>query len=375
MRNIREPGNWPINTARAVTWVIFLGAAATVVYLCLSILRPFATVICWSAVLAVICYPVHQLMVRKTGRVGLSAFMTSVLSVVAVVVPLLAIGGIAVSQFVALGHSLQTAFQNHDQQPNGVVAALGWIATRTGLDQAATGVWIQKHMSDVAERAGQSVFSVAAGLVEAVLSSVFVVVAMFLLLRDGQHLVQTIPDLLPFERQRSEALLCRIKDVVQASVYGVVVIAVLQGVLYGAMFWVLGVPSAALWGMVTVFVSVFPVVGAFAVWGLCAVYLTVTGHWPQAVLLALWAFIVNAIDHVLRPRLVAGRVGLSELAMFFALLGGLSVFGGLGVVLGPVAFATLAAIVDTLREPEAAARSAEAFDAIMHVPDNAGQSQ
>jgi predicted PurR-regulated permease PerM len=133
------------------------------------------------------------------------------------------------------------------------------------------------------------------------------------------------------------------------------VIAVLQGALCGAMFWVLGIPAAALWGAVTVFASVLPVVGAFAVWGPGVVYLALTGGVPRAILLAIWGtFVVSGIDNVLRPRLVAGRVGLSELAMFFALLGGLRVFGALGVVLGPVAFATAASIVETLRQRAAA---------------------
>ena len=80
-----------------------------------------------------------------------------------------------------------------------------------------------------------------------------------------------------------------------------------------------------------------------------------TGAWSHAIVLAIWgALVVSGIDNVLRPRLVAGRVGLSELSMFFALLGGLSVFGALGVVLGPVVFATAAAIVETLREPTTA---------------------
>ena len=75
MRSISESANRPANTQRALTWTIFLGAASAVVYVCLSILRPFASVIAWSAVLAIICYPVHDWLVRKTGRVALSAFI------------------------------------------------------------------------------------------------------------------------------------------------------------------------------------------------------------------------------------------------------------------------------------------------------------
>jgi predicted PurR-regulated permease PerM len=360
MASIPESAGRPANVQRALTWAIFLGTASVVVYVCLSILRPFASVIAWSAVLAIICDPVHQWLVRKTNRVALSAFITSVLTVLAFVIPLLAIGGLAVKECVALGHSFEDAFQTQAQPLQRAATALARITGRVGLDQATIAAWFQQHVSEWAGTAGHYAVSVAAGLLDTVVSSVFVIFAMFLLLRDGHALVGAIPDLLPFERERSETLLRRIKDVVLASVYGVVVIAIIQGALCGAMFWVLGIPAAALWGMMTVFASVLPIVGAFAVWGPGTLYLAMTGQWPQAILLAIWGtFVVSGIDNVLRPRLVAGRAGLSELAMFFALLGGFSVFGGLGVVLGPVAFATAAAIVETLCEPTPAAAPAD----------------
>jgi predicted PurR-regulated permease PerM len=278
-----------------------------------------------------------------------------VLTVLACVVPLLALGGIAVNERIALGRSLQRAFQAEGEPLTRAATGLARITRAVGLGEAAIPTWIEQHMSDLARSSGQYTITVAAGLFDAMVSSLLVVFAMFLLLRDGKGLVEAIPEFLPFERPRSEALLGRIKDVVQASVYGVGVIALLQGALCGAMFWVVGIPAAALWGAVTVFASVLPVVGAFAVWGPGALYLALIGAWPRAIVLAIWGtFVVSGIDNVLRPRLVAGRVGLSEVAMFFALLGGLTVFGGLGVVLGPVAFATAAAIVETFREPTTA---------------------
>ena len=342
---------------RVLRWVIFAAVSAGVVYLCASILQPFLNVIGWSAVLAIISYPVHQRLVRKTGRVALSALITSVLIVLAAVVPLLLLGGIAVTEFVALGHTLSGALHAPDRFLNHAAAtASAWGAAHLGLDTAIISDWIHQRIAEAERGAGQYTVSFAAGVLDAVVSSVFVIVAMFLLLRDGAGLVRSIPELLPFERTRSESLLLHIKNVVQASIYGVVVIAVVQGVLCGVMFWVLGIPSAALWGMLTMFASVLPVVGAFAVWGPGTVYLAMNGEWPQAVVLAIWGtFVVSGIDNVLRPRLVAGRTGLSELAMFFALLGGLQVFGGLGLVLGPVVFAAAVSLIDALREPNVVA--------------------
>jgi predicted PurR-regulated permease PerM len=117
------------------------------------------------------------------------------------------------------------------------------------------------------------------------------------------------------------------------------------------MFWLLGIPAAALWGLVTVFASVVPFVGTAAVWVPGTVYLLAIGAWPKAIVLAIWgAAVVSSVDNLLRPRLVAGRVRLSGLAMFVAMLGGLQAFGALGIILGPVLFATAAGIVDVVRE-------------------------
>ena len=178
--------------------------------------------------------------------------------------------------------------------------------------------------------------------------------ATYLLLRHSDTLIDTMHDLLPFEWTRSETLLRRVCDVVHASVHGVVTIATIQGVLCGGMFWLLGIPAAALWGLVTVFVSMVPFVGTAAVWVPGTVYLVVIGAWPKAIVLAVWGgAVVSSVDNVLRPRLVADRVRLSGLAMFVAMLGGLQAFGALGIILGPVVFATAAAILDVLREMQA----------------------
>jgi len=291
--------------------------------------------------------------VRRNGRVALSAAITSALMVLAVLVPLVFIGGVAVTQLLALGNSLRQAFLDPDAVSRRVTAALAPLTERLGLNPDAIVAWVSAHASEWVAGAGQYTMSAAAGAGGAALSFALIAVATFLLLRHGETLVTTIPDLLPFERTRSEALLLRIGDVVHASMHGVVTIAIIQGVLCGGMFWLLGVPAAALWALVTVFASLVPFVGTAAVWVPGTVYLLATGAWPKAIVLAVWgAAVVSSVDNFLRPRLVAGRVRLSGLAMFVAMLGGLQAFGALGIILGPVLFATAAAILDVLRETQ-----------------------
>jgi predicted PurR-regulated permease PerM len=342
---------------RAVKWTIFLAAAALIVYLCALVLSPFLQVIGWSAVLAIAFFPIHQRLVRATGLVTLSAIICSVLVVFVILVPLLLLTALAVDQFLALKGYLETRFS--DGFSLNAIAPLHpiyeWITRRFGLAPGEIENWIAAHGNDIGGTMAQYSLTLAAGLTNVVVSFVFIIFATFLLFRQGAPIVRTIPELLPFERTRSEAMLVRIQDVIYASVYGVLVIALLQGALCAFMFWMLGVPSAALWGMITILTSVLPVVGAAAVWVPGTIYLVLAGSWGKAIVLAVWGtLVISGVDNFLRPRLVGGRVGLSELVMFFALLGGLQVFGVLGIVLGPVLFAIAASILDVLGEGDAA---------------------
>ena len=311
-------------TQRALKWTVFLAASALIVYFCLLIVRPFLNVIAWSSVLVITFHPVYQRLVRKTGRAALSAFVCSVLVVVAFVIPLLFITAVALNQFLALGASLQQVFTDESGLKAGALRqAYEWLSDRLGLNAAAIVAWVQQNASELTRVVAGYTLAAAQNVAGAVVSFVFILFAMFLLFRDGDRIVARIPDLLPFERARSEALLARVRDVIYGSVYGVVVIAVVQGALCGGIFWILGIPSAALWGMVTVVTSVLPVVGAAGVWAPGVVYLAATGHWTRAIILAVFGTaVISTVDNFLRPRLVGGRVGLRS-----GCSGGLQVFG------------------------------------------------
>ncbi len=345
-------------TDRTLRWTIFLGATALVLYLCARILSPFLNVIAWASVLTITFHPLHVWLVRKTGRVSVSAAISSALVVIAFVIPLLFVAGIAIDQLVTLGQSIQQrlADPNDPLMTARLARAYTWLSGRFGIDTDAVVAWTRANASQVASIVAQYTVHIAASITGAVVSFIFIIFTMFLLFRDGDRIVAKIPDFLPFDRARSERLLDRVREVIYGGVYGVVVIALIQGVLCGGMFWALAIPSAALWGMVTVLMSVLPLLGAAAVWIPGTIYLATVGRWPAAIVLLVWGVaVVSLVDNFLRPRLVGGRVGLSELVMFFALLGGLQVFGLLGIVLGPVVFAIVASVIDVLSNGSATA--------------------
>jgi predicted PurR-regulated permease PerM len=208
----------------------------------------------------------------------------------AFVIPLVFIMALAIDQFLALGASVQQRFTD-DTGINAAAPlrhAYEWLSHRLGLDDAAILSWVQQNANELTRVVAGYALAAAQNVADGLVSFVFVIFAMFLLFRDGDQIVARIPDLLPFESARTEALLARARDVIYGSVYGVVVIAVVQGALCGGIFWILGIPSAALWGMVTVVTSVLPVVGAAGVWVPGAVYLAATGDWTRAIILAVF---------------------------------------------------------------------------------------
>jgi predicted PurR-regulated permease PerM len=177
-------------------------------------------------------------------------------------------------------------------------------------------------------------------ILSAIVKAFFVIITMYYLFRDGDRILQNLPGVLPLNAHQSEAIIARTSQVVSASVYGVVTIAMLQGMLGGLAFWLFGVPSPILWGVVLAFVCMIPIAGSFFVWLPASIYLILTGHWTKGILLILWgALVISTIDNFLRPKLIKNQTKLHELFVFFSVLGGMSVFGLLGIVLGPVVLA------------------------------------
>jgi predicted PurR-regulated permease PerM len=176
---------------------------------------------------------------------------------------------------------------------------------------------------------------------------IIALITFFFFLRDGRTFCERIRSLLPMGRQEQAHLFENIVNSVHAVIHGSLVTAVVQGLLAGPAYWFLGVPFAALLGVATAFTALFPIGGSSLIWLPAALYLFLQGSLVQAVALLVWgAGIVGTVDNVLKPILIGNRLKLPVLFLFFGILGGLRLFGVLGLVLGPVLFALLAALLD-----------------------------
>ncbi len=344
-------------------WLALLAIALIALYLCWLIISPFIEVILWATVLAIIAYPYHTRMCDRGMKPWLAALISTLGVVLVVLVPVIVI-------VLLMAAQIPDAI---DQVQSLVAAAKGWIHPDSrvyGLidpyfdldflkDPEALKERTKVLLAPLTARAASFAGSAVASIAGTAIQICFALFTLFYFLRDTHEIKHSLIDLLPLEREQSKAVFKRCREIIQASVQGVIFIAAIQGVLGGIGFWFLGVPSAVLWGVVMFILSMIPALGAFLVWVPAAIFLFATGHpWKALILVGWGGAVIGSIDNFLRPKLVGKKTGMHDLVIFFSVLGGLQVFGILGLFVGPVVVAVALSIVEVFKHASANWRDA-----------------
>lgn len=337
-----------------MTSLIALGVVLVIaLYLCWLMVQPFVNVILWAAVLAVVFYPLHRRIHARVGSPSGAAILSTLLVVVLILLPATFITVAVVRELAGAADSLQHGVQRLSS--DSTIPGLGWVLDRTSryvdIDPVAAQTFLAARLQSWGGALAASTLLVVGGAVGAVVQMVLVVFTLFYLFRDGDRIRVAVYDILPLERIQMHDIAVRTREVIAATIYGVLVISAIQGTLGTIIFSILGLPSPLLWGVVMFFLSMIPMAGAFLVWVPAAAYLALTGAYLKAALLVAWGvMVIGSIDNFLSPRLVGRRARLHELLIFFAVLGGLEVFGVLGLVLGPVVVAVTLALIEMVRQ-------------------------
>jgi predicted PurR-regulated permease PerM len=328
-----------------------LAITAIAVYLCWLMIEPFFQVIVWAAVLAIVSYPVYQRLIRWGRSPTVSAILTTLLVVLTVVVPLTLLGLALVREITDAVPRVRagiTELLDSDLfKPDSPVRQ--WVERYFGVE-SLNGEFITSRLNALGTIVAKETVGIVGDIFSTAVQGFFVLFTLYYLLRDADRIIGATREFIPLEPEQTDRILRQTHEVISASLHGVLSIAAIQGALGGAAFWVLGLASPLLWGVVMFFMSMIPMAGAFFVWVPAAIYLLVTGHWVKALILALWGgLVIGTIDNFLRPRLVGQKTRLHELVVLFSVLGGLKVFGVLGLVVGPVVVAITLALIDVLR--------------------------
>lgn len=305
------------------------------------VLIPFWGAIFWACVVAVIFYPLQQKLKKRFGdKPNRAALVTLLIALVIVVIPALGISYSFVQEGVSFYQKLDEGkikpgklfdeIQNAFPVINDLLAQFD-IKASDVRDRISSGAAsASKFLAEEALAFGQNTFSF-------LISLGLMIYLTFFLLRDGQSLINLMVKALPLGDDRERKLFSKFAGVTRATVKGNIVVAIVQGALGGIILALLGIPGALLWGVIMAFLSLIPAVGAALVWLPVAIYLYATGSWIAGTILVVYgAVVIGLADNVLRPILVGRDTKLPDYVVLLSTLGGMSLFGITGFVLGPL---------------------------------------
>jgi predicted PurR-regulated permease PerM len=316
--------------------LVLLAITVAGLYICYLLTVPFLPALTWAIALAILFAPAHRRVEAKVTNPNLAATIS-----------VLAIGLIVVAPAIVLSERLFEEVVRGTITLQDKVASGEWrraVEGHIGLGKLVQ--WIdQVDLPAVIGNVAAWLTAMSASLVrEWVLQLITAVLTFYLLfyfLRDRKMAVAWLREISPLSEVEISRLFDRLTATVQATLYGTVVVAAVQGALGGLIFWWLGLPAPALWGLVTGLLAIVPVLGAFVVWVPTAIFLALDGNWGKALILVAWgAVVVGGIDNLLYPMLVGRRLRLHTIPAFISIVGGLILFGPSGLLLGPLAVTT-----------------------------------
>ena len=330
--------------------MFFYGVVLLLGYVFLRMLTPFLAPLGWAAVLAIFVYPWHERLVPQHGKTRAAALSTVVVTLLIVGPGLVILTAFVQESGAALSALDREAFA-------GPLAWLeqAWNRIRV-LIPGSQSVDLRSLIEDVISKTGGFVAGRVGGLLADIAVLLFhllvTLIALFFFLRDADPIMRDLRGLLPFEDLRRERMIRQTRDLVYASIAAGLLIAALQGLAGGLVFAILGLRAPVFWGVMMGLLALLPFVGTWVVWLPAAIWLVATGHVVTGITLAvLGATIVASIDNVLRPAILSDRAQMNGLLMFISLLGGVSLFGLLGIVLGPLVSAIVTGLFEAYTAP------------------------
>ncbi len=318
-----------------------LGIALIIMF---YIFKPFLSILILAISLAIVFEPIHQRILRRLGnRKSVSAFLTVVLIVVVVLIPLTLIGGLLFNEarnvYVALvNHSSGTGMLDiltaklqvyvHSFIPDATLNPTEYL--QYGLQ------WILQHLSDFFSQFFQIILSVF-----------IMIIALFYILRDGATLRKYLITWSPLSRTYDEDILQKLKSAINSVVKGSIVIAIVQGTLASIGAAIFGLPNPIIWGTGAMIASFIPGIGTSLVMVPAIIYLFFLRGGYHAGGLLIWQIITVAlVDNTLAPQILRYGMKIHPLLILLSVLGGITLFGPIGFILGPIMLAFLFALLD-----------------------------
>ena len=323
-------------------------------YLSYLILRPFLTPLAWAVVFSIVFFPIYRFILRLVKWNSLAAAITVILVCVLILGPFSYFAYLLTSELSNVTitpvnlKGVGRMLNNPAIQP-----VLKKVLPFLDISQAQLQVSVVKSLSGLGAKLLQYLPGRLGDAAEAALHFALMTFALFFFLKDGSQFLLRISKYAPLPQRHRERLTRQVKDIVISTIYGGIVVAIVQGIVGATAFALLSIHSPILWGLAISIASFLPLVGAAIVWVPAVLILFLKGFVLDGLILAVvGALGISMVDNVLRPILIQGRLRMPLLAIFFSVLGGIELFGLIGLVMGPLVLAIFISVVDIIRDVE-----------------------
>jgi predicted PurR-regulated permease PerM len=332
-------------TSDRLTTVLSYGALLLLGYLVFLITAPFLIPLAWSAVLVIFFYPVYLYLRRRFSPTWASIFCTLGVTFLLIVPVLLVMAYAAREALEASAGIRENLAADRAGAAQQIVAFINKHLPESmqTFDLAAS---LRQGAEKIATFLASSLGSFLRNVVAFAVNLFILLFALFFVFRDGESIMRGVRHLIPFEREIQEDMIQESRDLIFASVAVALLIAAIQGALGGLAFELTGIRGPVFLGVLVAFCSIVPVVGSSLIWIPACIWLAVGGHWGKAlVILVICGGVAGVADNIVRPLLLRNRTRLNDLLLFVSILGGLNVFGLLGLVVGPTIVAAALGIL------------------------------
>jgi len=330
-----------------------IGTVLVAGFVLVQFLDPFWVPLGWAAILAFLLYPLHVRLTRRLrGRAGYSAGILTALTPFFILAPIAGFGVVFAQQVGNLIEFLRDrqissypALLRHLETYPVVGRAIAWVRDEVSVTAEQLQNWLLSGAQTVLKQAATVGGNLALGVVGTLVGFFLMMFLLFFLLRDGRAMLEQVMRLIPLEVSQRTRLRDFLSDVLRAVVFGHALTAIIQGTLVGIGFAIAGLPSPVVFGVFGAIAAFIPAAGTGLVLVPAVAYLLITQQWGPAIFLGLWSAGVGTSDNLLRPYLTRQRAQVATLTVFIGVIGGVSAFGFIGTLIGPVVLALIVALV------------------------------
>lgn len=327
-------------------FIVLLGIST----LAFFVIKPFLLGIFLASVLAIMLGGPYRFLLKATrGRQHLSAFLTSIGGVVFMLLGIILISTLVANELAGLVRGMASSENSYEAVSQNLINI---VQANQFTHSVGADMFINK---DLFLKISSQLTTWGVALIQAMYVSfanlaMLLFVAFFSLyyfLMEGRNLVSRVMYLSPLKNSHEKLLVDKFVSMTRATVKGALVVGLVQGVIAAMVFMIAGVPSASIWGGLVMLFSLIPLLGSGIVWLPIGIVLLLIGHLWQGMLVITMGFgVISTIDNFIRPKLVGSGVQMHPLLVLFATLGGLSMFGFFGFIIGPIIMALFLTLWD-----------------------------